>query len=367
MIGVCLQWMLRRSPILPFVLILATLGAVRVGWAAGPAPGVVHYRYWGDDGLSYDSFAREIFEKGTLRAGEDSFRGQALFRYVRFVERVLMGEDEWLIIVCALVLFCLSYSWLGRRALDLAPGHLLVIVTTTALLLWITGGLISFVDSGLTEYPTWILLPVSTGLLLLGRSTREHVIAVVLIGAGVLLRFNHLPAWVILLAFFALRPAAAGMSRAKVAVALALFGAVVCVPMLAHNLYYGHEWRIIPDSAGINTDFPVAQWTVSTLLNRSRYLLHVGTDAPTAYFPLHALQLVLVGAAAAVFTGRWRVNRWHGWLFLAPLAALSVHLVFAVNVYYPRHILFAYLLAGAIVLVLAAEDGVRRAQGAGAR
>jgi hypothetical protein len=26
-------------------------------------------------------------------------------------------------------------------------------------------------------------------------------------------------------------------------------------------------------------------------------------------------------------------------------------------VYYPRHILFAYLLAGAIALVLAAEDG----------
>jgi hypothetical protein len=356
-IVVCLQWILRRMPILPFVLLLAALGMIRVGLAAGPAPGVVHYRAWGDDGLSYDSFAREIFEKGTLRAGEDSFRGQALFRYVRFVERVAMGEDEWLIVVCALVLFCLAYSWLARRALEDAPGHLFFILSMTALLLWIMGGLIAFVDSGLTEYPAWILLPVSTGLLFLGRSSREHLLAAALAGAGVLLRFNHLPAWMLLLAFFALRPTVFPSSRKTVAAALALFALVVCVPMLAHNLYYGHQWRIIPESAQVNTDLPPSAFTVSSVLEKVRYLLHVGTDARTAFLPLHALQLILVGVAAAVFAGRWHVRLWHRWLFAAPLAALAVHLVFNVNVYYPRHILFAYLLAGAIALVLAAEDG----------
>ena len=209
-----------------------------------------------------------------------------------------MGEDEWLIVVCALVLFCLAYSWLGRRALDAAPAHQLLIVATTALLLWMTGGFISFVETALTEYPTWILLPVSTALLLLGRSTREHWLAAVLIGAGVLFRFNHLPAWLILLAIFALRPTEYPSSRASVAAALVMFAAVVCVPMLAHNLYYGHEWRIIPDSAQINTDLPVAAWTVSAVFEKIRYLFHMGTDAPTLYLPLHALQLILAGAAA---------------------------------------------------------------------
>jgi hypothetical protein len=367
MVAMCLRWMLRRMPILPFVLILATLGVIRIGWAAGPAPGVVHYRAWGDDGLSYDSFAREIFEKGTLRAGEDSFRGQPLFRYVRFVERVSLGEDEWLIVVSALVLFCLTYSWLGRRALDAAPAHLLAITGTTALLLWITGGLISFVDSGLTEYPAWILVPVITGLLLLGRSTREHLLAAALIGVGVLLRFNHLPAYLVLLGIFALRPTGYPTTRSGIAAALVLAAAVVATTMLAHNLYYGHEWRLVPDSAQINTDLPLADWTVSSVLGKIRYLLHIGTDAPTWFLPIHALQLVLAGAAVAVFTGRWRVSRWHRWLFLAPLATLAVHLVFNVAVYYPRHILFGYLLAGALVLVAAAEDGALRIQGAEAR
>jgi hypothetical protein len=271
-----------------------------------------------------------------------------------------MGEDEWLIVVGALVLFCLAYSWLGRRALDAAPEHRTVVLGTSAVLLWIMGGQIAFVDSAMTEYPTWILVPISTGLLFLGKSPREHLLAAALMGAGVLFRFNHLPAYVILLAIFALKPTEFPSPKTTVAAALAVFLLAVCVPMLAHNVYYGHQWRIIPDSAQVNTDLPVDAWTVSAVFSKIRYLVHMGTDAATAFFPLHALQLVLVAAALAVSTGRWRVSRWHGWLFLAPLAALSVHIVFAVNVYYPRHILYAYLLAGAIVLVLAAEDGRRR-------
>jgi uncharacterized membrane protein len=94
---------------------------------------------------------------------------------------------------------------------------------------------------------------------------------------------------------------------------------------------------------------------------KSAILLHVGTDAQTWFLRLHALQLILAGVLAAVFTGRWHVGRVHRWLFVAPLAALAVHVVFNVNVYYPRHILFAYLLAGAIAVVLAAEDGARAA------
>ena len=144
------------------------------------------------------------------------------------------------------------------------------------------------------------------------------------------------------------------------AAALVLFALMVCVPMLAHNVYYGHQWRIIPDSAQINTDLPVEAWTVASVSEKLRYLVHIGTDAQTWFLPLHALQLILIGAVAAVWTGRWRVSVWHSALLLAPLAALSVHIVFAVNVYYPRHILYAYLLAGALVLVLAAEDGRRR-------
>lgn len=357
-IGICLQWIRTRMLILPFVLLLATLGLVRIGWAAGPVPGVVHDRGWSVDALTYDSFAREVFETGTLRAGEDVFRGQPLFRYWRYVERVALGEDEWLIVVSALVLFCLAYSWLARRALEEAPRHLLAVLGTSALLLWIMSGLISFVETAMTEYPTWALVPIATGMLFLGRSKRKHLAAAALMGVGVLFRFNHLPAYLILLAIFALKPTTYASPKMTVAAALVIFALVVCVPMLAHNVYYGHAWRIIPDSAQVNTDLPVEAWTVARVLEKIRYLLHMGTDAPTPFLPLHALQLVILGGAAAVWTGRWRVGRWHGWLFLAPLAALAVHIVFAVNVYYPRHILFAYLLAGALVLVLAAEDGL---------
>ena len=82
-----------------------------------------------------------------------------------------MGEDEWLIVVSALMLFCLAYSWFGWRARSISRrGTSIAILGTSALLLWITGGLVSFVDSAMTEYPTWILVPISTGLLFLGKS-----------------------------------------------------------------------------------------------------------------------------------------------------------------------------------------------------
>jgi hypothetical protein len=50
----------------------------------------------------------------------------------------------------------------------------------------------------------------------------------------------------------------------------------------------------------------------------------------------------------------------HGWLFVAPLAALAVHVFYVVHFYYPRHIVFGHLLGGCVVLVLLAEDGARR-------
>ena len=367
MIAVCLQWIRTRMAMLPFVLVLATLSLVRIGWAAGPAPGIVHDRIWSVDGLTFDSFAREIFETGSLRAGEDSFRGQALFRYWRLVERVAMGEDEWLIVACALVCFSLAYSWLARRALEEAPGHAVVVLGIAALLLWIMGGQISFVESAMTEYPTWALVPIVTGMLLLGRTKREHLAAAALMGVGALFRFNHLPAYLILLGIVVLEPARFSTTRRTAAAALVLFLVVVCLPMLAHNVYYGQQWRIIPDSVQINTDLPVEAWTLAAVLEKLRYLAHAGTDAQTWFLPLHAVQLILAGAVAAIWTRRWQVSRWHSALLLAPLAALSVHIVFAVNVYYPRHILFAYLLAGSLVLVLAAEDGRRRAAAAEAR
>ena len=90
----------------------------------------------------------------------------------------------------------------------------------------------------------------------LGRSAREHYLAAVLIGLGVLFRFNHLPAYAVLLAIFALRPGDFQSSRTTAAAVVATAVMVVCAPMLAHNLYYGHQWRVIPDSAQVNYDIP---------------------------------------------------------------------------------------------------------------
>jgi hypothetical protein len=360
-VGWCVAWMKRRWDMPAVVVALAALCLMRVAWGCGPVPGIVHYRYWGDDGLTYDSFARDIFETWTLRAGEPVFRGQPLFRYIRFIERLLLGEDEWLIVVAALLGFNLAYTWAGKRAMEQRPAAWMSILPLTALLLWIVNGLTGLVEGGMTEYPTWIVIPLAMPLLLLARSPRERLLGAALCGVGVLVRFNHLPAYAIVLGVFALRSGRQSQSAAETWRALALAALVVTVPMLLHNVWYGGQWRVIPDSAAVNTDLPLAKWTLETMGDRVRLLLHLGTKAPTSFLPLHVLQIGLVATLLAVLRGGIRVDKWYGWLMLAPVAALAVHLIFAVDVYYPRHILFGYLLGGVISLVLlAASDANAR-------
>ncbi len=370
-VGGCVYWIRRDR--FPLPLALATLTAlclIRVAWGTGPAPGIVHYRYWGDDGLTYESFAREILRYRSLEAGEEVFRGQPLFRYIRFGERLLVGEDEWLIVAGALVLFNAAYSWLGRRVGRAAPQRRTAALGATALLLWIVNGLTGFVESGMTEYPTWMLLPLSMGLLFLGQRRRDWLIGAALMGVGVLDRFNQAPAYALLLLVFGLRSTVPRPTRADVFACLGVAALVATVPLISHNYWYAGQWRLVPDSAQINLDFPLGLWSIDprgawAMLGRKlEYLLHMGVpEARSIYLPLHALQATIVAALAAVLAGWLRPFRWHLALFAAPAVALAVHIFFAVHVYYPRHIMFGYLLAGVIVLVLLGEDGVSTSAG----
>ena len=92
-------------------------------------------------------------------------------------------------------------------------------------------------------------------------------------------------------------------------------------------------------------------------------VLHLGIA--TVFLPLHLLQIAFVLTAVALWRGVLRPTRWHAVLLLAPLVALAVHVVYVVHFYYPRHIVFGHLLAGVVILILLAEDGVNRRADAG--
>ena len=97
---------------------------------------------------------------------------------------------------------------------------------------------------------------------------------------------------------------------------------------------------------------------LSKLIFKLRYLTHIGTEG--SFAALRPIQLAFPLVAVALWRHRLRVVPGHQWLLAAPLAALGVHVFYVVDFYYPRHIVFGYLLAGLVTLVMLAEDGLLR-------
>jgi hypothetical protein len=351
-------------------LALAAACMLRVWSGTGPPPGAADYRLQGNDGLTYESFAYDMLDERSPQGGEAVFSLQILFRYIRFVERMLFGEADWLLLAAVLTAVNASYAWLGRRAALMATRYHATLFATTALLLWMMNGASGAIEAPMSEYPTWVLLPVSVGLLFLGRTRREWVGAAALMGIAALTRFNQLPAYACLLLVFALAPGSAFRRPQWVDVlccAVVMAGVTLGLP-LAHNYWYGHSLTVLPTNrySTLVIDLPPsaffsgdrsALWTL--LIWKLRHLTHVGAQyALTAFVPLHLLQLALLSVVIAVARGRLHLVSGHAWLAAAPFIALGVHVFYVVHFYYPRHIMFGYLLGGVIALVWIAEDGL---------
>jgi hypothetical protein len=367
----CVMWIWRKRGATSLAaLALAALCMLRVWSGTGPAPGTAEYRLQGNDGLTYESFAHDILDERSPQGGERVFSLQILFRYIRFAERMLFGEGDWLLLAAVLTAVNASYTWLGRRAALMASRYRATLLVVTAIMLWMMNGASGAIEAPMSEYPTWLLLPLSMGLLFLGRTRREWIAGAALMGLAALTRLNQLPAYVCLLFVFALAPAHA-FSRPRWSDVLSCAAALCVVSLglpMAHNYWYGHSLTWLPTNrySTLVIDLPPAAffsgnqravWTMFAW--KMEHLTHLGAEYATSWFvPLHLLQLALLSVAIAAARGRVCVARGHAWLAAAPVVALGVHLFYVVHFYYPRHIMFGYLLGGVVALVWIAEDGL---------
>jgi hypothetical protein len=314
-----------------------------------------------NDPLTYDSFTRDMLSGSFLRGAEDVFYLQPFFRYVRYAEHVLFGESEYAIIVCATLALFAGWLVLIRR---LTPAtrepfsDYALRAATAGVLLLVCAGLIDAIAFGLSEYVAWAAVPIACAWLFAASETRRFVAAGALVGMCAITRFNLLvPAAVLLAIAAAMRIRSAPRAVAGCAIACA---GVLSIPLL-HNIWFGNSYTLLPTSALVSetVDIPFARlltpWqpdVAAYLWTRLQLLLHFGAGHDQGggfWLPGHGLQaLFLVGLVYAI---RRRV----GWLWLAlalvPISALAVHIPYIVHVYYPRHIVFAYLTMGAAVLL----------------
>ena len=368
----CLFWVWAEKAAIPLAIVaLALLCVLRVGTGTGPAPGVADYRLRLDDGLMYESFAHTILDDRSPQGGENVFTVQIFFRYIRFAERMLFGEGDWLLVAAVLTALNVSYSWLARRVRRLAVGHGPTLLFLTATVLWMMNGASGSIEAPMSEYPTWMLVPVIGGLLFLGDGVKDWVVGGALIGLAALTRFNQLPAYAVLLLVFGLAPSAFRQPGWRDIASTVAVAAVLTFGLpLVHNYWYGHSLTILPTNRYSTEviDLPLGSFfstdharVWALLLRKVEHLAHINADQASSWFvPLHLAQLGILFVAMSVWRGRLRLLPGHAWLFAAPAVALGIHLFYVVFVYYPRHIMFGYLLGGVVALVVIAEDGVIR-------
>jgi hypothetical protein len=378
---------------LDLMLLLAVMAVVLIGWPRGRillagyfvvaavsiftagrrvnTLGTVLYRSAGDDWLTYESYARAVLETWSLRGGEDVFYYQPLFRYVRFGQRLLLGDGDLLVFAAGFGALLFGVFWsvarlTPRRRLSAARTACTLGLGLLLLMLVSSNSVTRDILAPLSEPVTWTALLFLFPLLVTGRSGRAWWTGATLAGLSIATRPNQAPG-TLLLVLVCLANLVPRRPRAAL-VAASLFLTAALLP-LAHNLYYGGEWILFTNARSID----VALARPAALLGRApggrivtlawadiRLLLLLG-PLPSLQMRLPACGLLLAWLVAAGATVRaWPRAPWPAVTLMAlPALYLSVYLVFEVRDYFPRHLIIAYLAMGLVGVYVASGRGWR--------
>jgi hypothetical protein len=347
--------------------------AVFAAWLVGGGTGTedVLYRDAGTDWLTYESFARSILVEQSLRAGEDGFFYQPGFRYLVFLEHLLFGDGDalWQAAARAATAFgvlVLPLVLLPRRA------RLPLVAVATAvcglmLALLNAPDVVTLVELGLSETPTWVLmLLLLAGLVTWHRSTWRCTAIAAGAVSLVLFRPNQLLAAALIIAVAIYLLWRDGFPRRGRLAAVAAVAVLVAVLPLIHNVAYGGEFvplvassqndasRVIQPSELLHVIGDDDVW--NRLKRQIRGLIYLSDPAfrrsGELALVLYALLAVwLATTAMAVTRWRRRLTLTERLLLLLPVGLLLPHLLYHVYVYYPRHIVIAYLAMGATSLI----------------
>ena len=318
-------------------------------------------RFDGTDMLTYESFAREILSTGTLRAGEDVFYYQALFRYVVYLLHIIFGESDMLRSLFVLLTLnfwvYLTADWFlcnkDRRTGWFYNGLGWVLMGMIVLLT--NSSVVFLVEHGISESFSWLLF-LFIFYCLVKDPQRYWLAASIMVGLAILNRYNHLPA-LLFVWFILLLPV---IKKNKWVLAFSSL-AVIIVLMLfpLHNWVYGQSLAIMPTSAGVSNNLIFTPEKIQNFFVDESIRAQVGKQILNT-IGIVSWNMVDLGLPIFILFFGWIIlgialvmdwksfNRPIKWLWLLPGLFLGVQFFYAMLANYPRHIYAAYL---AIALV----------------
>lgn len=311
--------------------------------------------YWRDsDWYATQGYARRILIERSLQGGEAVFWFQAGPRYLAFLSRSLLGENDVLVGVImttlgffAVLVLYQRFQLLSVRRTEQFVGVAMLFV----LLLFMAEDLMAgFGFVGSSEFPTWIALLLVTGMIIHAKNENRAWLLVgvsIALGFSIQLRPNQIGG--VILVFVAIMLL---VNRTDATTAISLISrmfvafALVVALSLLHNLYYGESFVPFTANAGINNQFSwldvlgiqPGEGTIINVLAQLRYMMYwnpIGNYSWALMF--WSSQLCWIGVVA--YRARRRlVMKARSLYLLIPFGYALPMLKYQMTSYYPRHL-----------------------------
>ena len=352
-----------------------------MGLADAPWWGFQLFRGRDSDWFVYQGYARRIFIDNSLNGGENIFYFQPATRYLVFIQHLLFGENDVLLGILLGVGALAAVVFIAREALkhfSHSPRHLIATVFIVACFVMFTEQIFfSFTIAPSSEYPTWIIIFVTFGIIMRGKISQPLAITATVL-AALTAQFRPNQAFGALFLFLLIQSELANSKNSKQLLnriqLLVVFGATMSLSLI-HNLYYGGEFVLFSVTGGPSSDFSYsALFSVFSDENaRAIFVNKLSTTFNYGWPPsprsLSFWALDFIWLLAVVRTLRLRDIGLKIWIVLVfPLAYFvpQIPYDFSRGGYHPRHVVaiqLAFGLSGLYVLSRQARkssESVRR-------
>jgi hypothetical protein len=239
-----------------------------MGLADAPWWGFQLFRGRDSDWFVAQGYGRRIFIDASLNGGENLFYFQPATRYLVFIQHLLFGENDVLLGVLMGVSALTAVVFTARQALKHFSGsreqHLTTLFIVACFVMFTEQIFFSFAIAPSSEYPTWILIFVTFGVILRGSiSQRAAIIATIMAALTAQFRPNQaIGALFLFLLVQSELGTGKNLKRILDRFQLLIVFTTTMSLCLIHNLYYGGEFVLFSVTGGPSSDF-----SYSALLN----------------------------------------------------------------------------------------------------
>ena len=336
--------------------------------------GLADTKWWGfqifrvrqSDWFVTQGYARQIFVEASLNGGENLFYFQPATRYLVLIQHLLFGENDVLLaVLMGLGLSIAVVFFLHEVLKRVASPHwwFLIALLLAAFFVMFTNQIfLGFAAAPSSEFPTWILLFITFGLIVRGNISGSMA-TVATVMAALTAQFRPNQAFGALFIFLLVQCELAAKENSRqvlLRIRLALVFAATMSLSLVHNLYYGFGWVFFSVTGGLNSNFSYSDLlnifndaNVRTMMfDKLSLTLNLGwpaTDLSLIFWMLNLIWVVSVIRIILLRNVDFKI-----WIVLIfPFTYFIPQIPYDILSYYPRHVVatqLAFALSGLYVM-----------------